>query len=121
MNSVVKFSVSRQCFVDEEVLRFIDEGVSLHDPVTGITRNVGVLGEKLADALNQLCADGVTFEGVGAVCSALCTFVSVVEEASYLTGATAQRDGKEIVRTQTVDERRWNSVAIDDDFENLGG
>lgn len=115
---MVKLHVSGTGFVEENVLCWIDEGHSLRDPATGVTRNVGALAEELADALNRLGAEGVTLAGMEKVCLAICAFVSVVEEAAYVEGAVAQRDGREIVSSRPAEEKRWYSAAIDDgDFE----
>lgn len=110
---MVQIHVSGTGFVEENVLCWIDEGFSVHDPETGVTRNVGALADELAEALNELCASGVSLKRVEAVCTAICTFVSVVEEVAYVEGAVAQRDGREIVSSRPAEEKRWHSQAID--------
>lgn len=112
---MVSLHVSGTGFVDEAVLQFIDEGHSLRDPATGVTRNVGALADELAEAINALCADGVSFVNVEKVCAAICRFVSLVEELAFVEGAVAQCDGKEIVRSRTAEETRWHTTAIDDE------
>lgn len=110
---IVGIHVEGSGFVDENVLRRVDEGFSLHDPETGVTRNIGALAEDLAESINKLCAGGVSLASVEAVCTAICAFVATVEETAYVEGAVAQRDGKEIVSSRSAQEKRWNSMAID--------
>ena len=49
---MVQIHVSGTGFVEENVLRWIDEGHSLRDPATGVTRNVGALADELAQRKN---------------------------------------------------------------------
>lgn len=105
---MVTIHVQSSGFVDEQTLRFIDEGHTLDD------ENVGAQAEELAASITTLCADGATLANVERVCSSICAFVALVEQCAYVAGACAQRDGKHVVRECTADEKRWNTTAIDD-------
>lgn len=108
-------------FMDEHVLYFTDEGMTVRDTTTGESTNVGRAAEELSAAVNAVCADGVRLESVNRMCAAIRRMLTTVEGCAYVEGVVAHRDGREHVTTRVIEgEKYWNSTMQDEEMEDCG-
>lgn len=91
-------------FVGENVLTFIDEGHAVQNIDTDTSCSIGGAAEALAAAINAVCADGVHLTSIERMCGAIRELISLVEVSAYISGAAAQRDGRDQVTTRTADK-----------------